>query len=205
MNRRATDGQRAGVLEGWKLVPLVPTTGMVCAAVGVVTSQQAREAYAAMLAAAPTPPAGDIPTHSIDRLTREKAAHIIARDGFQVSGVVMTKPNGSVCIVDKSAVRWMDSMELFRVMHPDAPPAGDAGQESDRLVEQFFAGNAAFNLGYTKGLEDSQYRKDAERYRHAIAREDNAEELYAAVLSNAGNVEAINAEFDAAIEASKGK
>jgi len=48
------------------------------------------------------------------------------------------------------------------------PPAGDAGQESDRLVEQFFAGNAAFNLGYAKGLEDSQYRRDAERFRWLI-------------------------------------
>lgn len=32
-------------------------------------------------------------------------------------------------------MRWLDSQELFRVMHPDAPPAGDAEQE--RLSDDY--------------------------------------------------------------------
>jgi hypothetical protein len=37
--------------EGMVLVPRDPTTGMVCAAVGPITAQQARDAYAAMISA----------------------------------------------------------------------------------------------------------------------------------------------------------
>lgn len=37
---------------------------------------------------------------------------------------------------------------------------------------------------------------DGDRYRWAISREDNAEELYGAVICNAPDVEAINAEID---------
>lgn len=42
--------------DGWQLVPKEPTTGMVCAAIGPITSQQARDAYDAMLRAAPSSP-----------------------------------------------------------------------------------------------------------------------------------------------------
>lgn len=161
-NRRATDGQRAGVPEGWEWPAVVreklarfaecvedgegvdigrdwldalTTIGLLARVQRSPAMWEMTAAGEAMLAAAPTPPAGDIPTDSIDRLTREKAAHIIARDGFRVSGVVLTKPGGNACIVDKSAVRWLDSQELFRVMHPDAPPAGVAGQERVRGVD----------------------------------------------------------------------
>lgn len=41
--------------------------------------------------------------------------------------------------------------------------------------------------------------RDAARYRSAIANDDNAEALYAAVVNNAGDKAAINAEFDAAL------
>lgn len=46
----------SGQLAGWQLVPVEPTTGMVCNAVGELTSEQARRVYKAMLAAAPPPP-----------------------------------------------------------------------------------------------------------------------------------------------------
>lgn len=107
-----------------------------------------RQLFQDMMYAAPTPPDGGIPTDTIDRLTRQKATHIIARDGFQVSGVVLTKPNGSVCIVDKSAVRWLTGDELFRVMHPDAPPDGDAGR--DRLDAERYR----FIRATTKAVRD---------------------------------------------------
>jgi len=80
--------------------------------------------------AAPAAPAID--TGTIDRLTREKTVHIMARDGFAVSGFVLSKAPDSVCVVDHSAVRWLTGDELFRVMHPDSTPA-DAASEADKV------------------------------------------------------------------------
>lgn len=144
-NRRATDGQRdsargvptftckhVSVSEGYGGKLLVT---MLADAIEPAPHYAVQPINPAAVRAAPTPQDGDIPTDSIDRLTREKAAHIIARDGFVVSGVVLTKPNGSVCIVDKSAVRWLTGDELFRVMHPDAPPDGDAGRMRKLLAK----------------------------------------------------------------------
>jgi len=63
VNHRATDGQRAGVPEGYRLVPVEPTIAMVEAGENARKSEArpwaAHAMYAAMLAAAPTPPAGD--------------------------------------------------------------------------------------------------------------------------------------------------
>lgn len=53
-------------------------------------------------------------------LTHRKTKDIINRDGFAVTGFVMTKENGEKCVVDMSAVRWMSSGEFFKMMHPDA-------------------------------------------------------------------------------------
>jgi hypothetical protein len=53
-------GQRAGVPEGWKLVPVEPTETME--ARGIIARHEDKptvEVYAAMIDAAPTPPAGD--------------------------------------------------------------------------------------------------------------------------------------------------
>jgi RNA polymerase subunit RPABC4/transcription elongation factor Spt4 len=55
------------------------------------------------------------------RLTEMKAKNIIDRDGFAVCGYVMDA-DGKVCIVHHSAVRWLSSDEMFRVMHTDAAP-----------------------------------------------------------------------------------
>lgn len=55
-----------------------------------------------------------------DRLTAEKAAHICDRDGFRVSGVVLRAGDGRCCIVEQSAVRWLEADEMWNVMFPDA-------------------------------------------------------------------------------------
>lgn len=53
-------------------------------------------------------------------LTHQKTKHIIERDGFAVTGFVLTNEAGEKCIVDMSAVRWMARDEFFKMMHPDA-------------------------------------------------------------------------------------
>ncbi len=55
-----------------------------------------------------------------DRLTAQKAAHILERDGYVVTGVVMTLPDGRACIVNRSAVRWLHGKDdLFNLLHTD--------------------------------------------------------------------------------------
>jgi len=51
-------------------------------------------------------------------LTHKKTKQIIQRYGFFVSGFVLTREDGSKCVVDMSAVRWMDADEFFKMMHP---------------------------------------------------------------------------------------
>lgn len=54
-----------------------------------------------------------------DRLTAEKADHICERDGYAVTGVVLTLPDGRACIVNMSAVRWLEGQnDLWDIMHP---------------------------------------------------------------------------------------
>jgi hypothetical protein len=52
------------------------------------------------------------------RLTELKAANIAKRDGFRITGYVLTHEDGRKCIVDMSAVRWLDRDEFWRLMHP---------------------------------------------------------------------------------------
>ncbi|UXC38239.1 hypothetical protein [Cupriavidus gilardii] len=77
---KATDGQRAGVPEGWKLVPVEPTIAMVEAGENARKSEArpwaAHAMYAAMLAAAPTPPAGDAGQEP-DRRDAERYAYVL--------------------------------------------------------------------------------------------------------------------------------
>lgn len=58
-------------------------------------------------------------------LTNQKTKHIIERDGFAVTGFVLTHTDGRKCIVDMSAVRWFhdtDGRAFFRMMHPENAP-----------------------------------------------------------------------------------
>lgn len=62
-----------------------------------------------------------MPVNTGDRLTDEKANHIIARDGFKLTGVVLSKPDGARCIVEMSAVRWLTNDEMWAILHPVQP------------------------------------------------------------------------------------
>lgn len=50
-------------------------------------------------------------------LTEFKTKDIIAREGFQKVGYVLQKPGGDYCISSQSAVRWLDSKQMWRLMH----------------------------------------------------------------------------------------
>lgn len=53
-------------------------------------------------------------------LTHNKTAHIIARDGFAMTGFVLTHEDGRKCIVDMSAVRWFHDKKTWAdVMFPE--------------------------------------------------------------------------------------
>ena len=71
--------------------------------------------------------------------------------------------------------------------------AGNENEHVRRFARAMLAASPADQVGDAR---------DAKRYRSAIALEDNAETLYAAVLNHGGgNSAAINAEFDASLSA----
>lgn len=74
---RATDGQRAGVPEGWKPVPAEPNGQMKLVLQDLMHGGFASEdeGYRALLAAAPTPPDGDAER---DRRDAERYRHVRA-------------------------------------------------------------------------------------------------------------------------------
>lgn len=56
-----------------------------------------------------------------DRLTAQKADHICERDGYAVTGVVLTLQDGRACIVNQSAVRWLSGVrDLWNLMHTNS-------------------------------------------------------------------------------------
>jgi len=55
---------------------------------------------------------------NLDRLTEHKAADICERNDYEVMGVVLRKKNGDACIVEQSAVRWIDNKDFWEIMHP---------------------------------------------------------------------------------------
>lgn len=66
---------------------------------------------------------GDYDMSKVVHLTHRKARDIIARNGYALTGFVLTDTDGRKCIVDMSAVRWFDKPEdFFRLMHTDALP-----------------------------------------------------------------------------------
>lgn len=84
--------------------------------------------------------------------------------------------------------------------------AADIQTKSD--IENMLATLASFcaikeALDALSAPAQSDAEKDAARYRKAIALEDNAELLYAAVLNHGPDKQAIDAEFDAAIQAER--
>ena len=81
-----------------------------------------------------------------DRLTEEKAAHIIERDGFTVTGYVMAMPDGRRCIVEKSAVRWLNKNQMWEVMHPSEDDPQQA-EPSDWTTNECAATGQTCNYG----------------------------------------------------------
>lgn len=54
------------------------------------------------------------------RLTAQKAESVLSRDGYQISGFVMTSPEGRTAIVDHACVRWLSRDEMWWLMHDSA-------------------------------------------------------------------------------------
>lgn len=50
-------------------------------------------------------------------LTARKTAHIMERDGSEITGFVVTDKHGEVGIIDKSAVRWLYQERMDQLMH----------------------------------------------------------------------------------------
>lgn len=58
-------------------------------------------------------------------LTSEKTESILNRfEGSQISGFVVTLKGGNLCIIDKSACRWINKNEMWWLMHEsdELPP-----------------------------------------------------------------------------------
>lgn len=51
-------------------------------------------------------------------LTAHKTIACMGRDNSDITGFVLTDPNGLIGIVDKGAVRWLSSEEMWHLMHP---------------------------------------------------------------------------------------
>lgn len=59
-----------------------------------------------------------------DGLTAQKVEAICEREPYDVTGVVLSLPDGRACIVNQSAVRWFHGpRDFWNVLHPDAAPS----------------------------------------------------------------------------------
>lgn len=52
----------------------------------------------------------------VDRISAEKASML--PPGAKITGVVATMPNGTRCIIELGAVRWLGPDDFDRLMHP---------------------------------------------------------------------------------------
>ena len=68
-----------------------------------------------------------------DRITDDKATHLL-KQGYVVTGYVLSTPNGGRGIVEHSAVRWLDKDEMWTLMNP--PGLCTYVQLPDHLVER---------------------------------------------------------------------
>ncbi len=57
--------------------------------------------------------------NGVARMTVEKAADICTREGYEVTGFVLSNTQGPRCVVEMSAVRWLDLDEMWKLMHPE--------------------------------------------------------------------------------------
>lgn len=61
-------------------------------------------------------------------LTIEKVKQVVSRDSAKVTGAMLTLPDGSSAIIDKSAVRWLSKDEWWWLMHVSESPINDRTQ-----------------------------------------------------------------------------
>lgn len=58
-----------------------------------------------------------------DALTGRKAADICERDGYVVTGVILSRESGEACLVNRQAVRWLSGeRDLHGLMFPNHRP-----------------------------------------------------------------------------------
>lgn len=77
----------------------------------------------------PNKPNANRVTVEFCNLTERKAAHIIERDGYKATGYVMMNEQGEVCIVNKSAVRWLSKDAYWALMFPNEAAASSLAPE----------------------------------------------------------------------------
>jgi hypothetical protein len=66
--------------------------------------------------------------NTFDHLCESKARDIAGR-GYSHVGYVLRDANGDYCIINGSAVRWLNKHECWKLMHPDAADhSADAGK-----------------------------------------------------------------------------
>lgn len=58
---------------------------------------------------------------SLDRITELKVTQILEDRKHHVTGIVLSRTDGSKVVVDLGAVRWLDQAEAWELMHPRAP------------------------------------------------------------------------------------
>ncbi|MDR8102495.1 hypothetical protein KPB04_12230 [Burkholderia cenocepacia] len=64
-----------------------------------------------------------------DRLTDEKARHIMRRDGYKLTGVVLATDDGARCIVEMGAMRWLSIDQWWALTHPNDLAQRQEGEE----------------------------------------------------------------------------
>ncbi len=76
----------------------------------------------------PLPPTDMTPVQHVnalvgDGLTAQKVEAICEREPYDVTGVVLSLPDGRACIVNQSAVRWFHGpRDFWNVLHPESKP-----------------------------------------------------------------------------------
>ena len=75
---------------------------------------------------------GDIQAAS---LTAQKTVSVQERDGYEITGFVLSSTDGSRCIIEKSAVRWISKEEMWWLMQISEKPIPNAGTLATRGLE----------------------------------------------------------------------
>jgi len=85
-------------------------------------------------------------TIELDRMTEYKASTICERENNPhiVTGVVLRDADGKACIVEQSAVRWVENKDFFEFMHPHT----DRYMDDNMKMMTYLVVNFINNHGY---------------------------------------------------------